>query len=139
LSADIFVGIIAPYRDQIAMIKRLLKQPPLSPAAARRLKVGTVHAFQGSEADIIIWDLVDSRHHRIGKLFHGEAGNRLVNVAISRAQGKLVIVGDPDTFWQAPGSDMVQALRPILTRHFHQNSGNVVSLQELPGQLSATA
>lgn len=136
LSADCFVGIIAPYRDHIAMVKRLLKQPPLTQAMARRLKVGTVHAFQGSEADIIIWDLVDSRHRRIGKLFHGESGNRLVNVAISRAQGKLVVVGDPDTFWQAPSSDMVQALRPILTKHFNQNSGNVVYLHELAALLS---
>jgi hypothetical protein len=48
------IGVITPYRAQANLIRRLLKEPPLPPEVALRLKIGTVHAFQGSEADVII-------------------------------------------------------------------------------------
>jgi len=53
------------------------------------IKAGTIHTFQGTESDIMIWDLVDSPRNRVGKLYMEETGERLVNVAISRAKSKL--------------------------------------------------
>jgi superfamily I DNA and/or RNA helicase len=82
-SSDVIVGVAAPYRAQVTHIKRLLRAPSLPPEQANRLRIGTVHAFQGSEADVIIWDLVETRNHKIGRLYQQETGNRLTNVAIT--------------------------------------------------------
>ena len=108
------IGVITPYRAQVALIKRLVKDAGLAPTQLERIRIGTVHAFQGSEADVVVWDLVDSRSAPVGRLYHGEAGNRLANVAISRAQGKLIVVGDPDSFFETRGAEMVKALKNIL-------------------------
>jgi superfamily I DNA and/or RNA helicase len=125
------VGVIAPYRGQVTYIRRLVREIPLRLEQTKRLRLGTVHAFQGSEADVIVWDLVDTRNHKIGRLYHQDAGERLTNVAISRAKGKLVIVGDPDAFFLAPGKESVGKLRNILAIHFHSNSPRVVAARDV--------
>lgn len=114
LRADltIHVGIVTPYRAQARLIKNLIKEAQLN--AGDRITVGTVHAYQGSEADIILWDLVESQATPIGRLFRGDDGNRLCNVAISRAKGKLVMVGELQAFRDGGQSDAVGALRNIL-------------------------
>jgi hypothetical protein len=135
------VGIIAPYRAQVTLLRRLLKERGLAKDQARRIRLGTVHAFQGSEADVIIWDLVETREHKIGRLYHEEAGDRLSNVAISRAQGKLIIVGDPEAFFHAPGQESVGKLRGILALNFHGTSPRVIraaELQTMPGSTTLT-
>ncbi len=129
--SDAIVGIIAPYRAQVSLIRRLLKDQGLASDQARRIRLGTVHAFQGSEADVIIWDLVETRDHKIGRLYQKEAGERLSNVAISRAQGKLIFVGDPEAFFCAPGQESVGKLRGILSLNFHEMSPLVIRATEL--------
>ena len=57
-----------------------------------------MHAFQGSESDVVIVDLVESRNDKIGKLYHCSTGNRLANVAISRAKDKLILIGSERFF-----------------------------------------
>lgn len=60
-----------------------------------RLEAGTVHQFQGSEADVVIFDMVDGRGRgSVGKLLEHDEGLRLVNVAVTRARGKLVVLAD---------------------------------------------
>jgi superfamily I DNA and/or RNA helicase len=125
------VGLITPCRAQVSLIKRLLRDTNLPNSSRVRLKIGTVHAFQGSEADVIIWDLVDSEHHSIGKPYQGETGNRLANVAITRARTKLVLVGDRNVFLEGRGSNMVGAFRNILGLHFLPRLGNVILTREL--------
>jgi len=124
------VGIVTPYRAQVSLIKRL-RDESLPKEAARRINVGTVHAFQGSESDVIIWDLVETRNHSIGRLYRQATGDRLTNVAISRAKGKLIIIGDRDAFSHAPGGDLVRRLRPLLTMNFSARSPNVISVRDL--------
>lgn len=126
---DFLVGIVAPYRGQVTRIRRLLRERSLSKDQVRRLRLGTVHAFQGSQAAVIIWDLVENRNHKIGRLYHKEAGDRLTNVAISRAQGKLILVGDPDAFHLAPGNESVGKIRAILAQHFHSKSPLVINAE----------
>ena len=63
-----------------------------------RVKIGTIHSFQGSGFDVIIYDIVDNSEKNIGNLYKGINGERLVNVALSRAKHKLIIVGDPKVF-----------------------------------------
>ncbi len=125
------VGLITPYRAQVALVKRLLKDMKLPAEQSDRIIVGTVHAFQGAEADIIICDLVDSHDQPIGKLYKGDTGNRLVNVAISRAQGKLVLIGDPDTFLNGSGYQAVDRFRNILSLRFSVAQGNVIQAKDL--------
>jgi hypothetical protein len=129
------IGVVTPYRGQVSEIKRRLKELGLTRDQHHRVKVGTVHAFQGSEADVIVWDLVDTRDFRIGRLYQGDGGDRLCNVAISRAKGKLIIVGDPDAFLFAPGREMVKQTRNILAREFVSGRGNRVAAADILNSL----
>lgn len=101
------IGVVAPYNGQVQSIQGLLNSTMLTREELDRVKVGTIHSFQGSEHDIIIWDVVDSTDRRIGQLYKGETGERLVNVAISRAKQKLIVIGDPKVFTLADDLDGV--------------------------------
>jgi len=88
------VGVILPYRAQVEQIKKRL---PLSTALEHfqdSIDVNSVDAFQGQERDIIFISLVRSNHS-------GEIGflkeYRRMNVAMTRARHRLVIVGDSAT------------------------------------------
>ena len=90
------IGVIAPYRAQVGLLKNLVKEHPKLRLQLERklLRISTIHTFQGSEQDIIFYDMVDTAKTGAGQLYEGETGSRLVNVAISRAKSHLVIVGD---------------------------------------------
>lgn len=95
------IGIISPYRAQVNEYKRFFKESNLSKELTSRLKIGTIHTFQGSEADTIIFDTVDTSDIGVGRLFHHEQGERLINVAISRAKDTLIVVGDLEVFYKS--------------------------------------
>ncbi len=95
------IGIISPYRAQINDYKRFFKESNLSEELLRRIKIGTIHTFQGSEADTIIFDMVDTTDIGVGRLFHHEQGERLINVAISRAKDTLIVFGDLEAFYKS--------------------------------------
>lgn len=92
------VSIITPYSNQAELINHLLKAA--SPENKNRINVScdTVHKFQGSEEDIIIFDSVDScSFEKPGYMLRSNENNislRLFNVSMSRAKGKFVFVGD---------------------------------------------
>lgn len=85
------IGIITPYNAQSRLIQRLFKDLRLS---EEKVKAATVHRFQGSEQDLIIFDAVDGYPKReVGRLLAGGMNStamRLSNVTISRARGKFV-------------------------------------------------
>jgi len=87
------VGIIAPYRPQVSLIRDLLDEYRL-----KSISVGTVHRFQGSERSTIILDLTDSPPHRLGTFLRPislrDTGARLLNVALSRARQHLFVVAN---------------------------------------------
>lgn len=97
---NIEIGIITPYAAQAQRIKKMVTEKVKSDnnPKYRLIKTGTVHSFQGDESDIIIFDVVDNSIEGPGKLFKDRTGERLFNVAISRARGKLIVIGDPDLF-----------------------------------------
>ena len=97
------IGIITPYRGQVKLLQDLINERKYSNKFKEILKIGTIHAFQGSECDLIILDTVDSIDENIGKLFRFEMGKRLVNVALSRAKYKLIVCGDLDVFIRGKG------------------------------------
>jgi len=101
------IGILTPYRGQVRRIRELVNRSKYSEEFKSQLKIGTVHAFQGGECDVIIFDTVDSKHEKIGKLYHFETGKRMVNVALSRAKHKLIVCGDLDVFLEGQGHNSV--------------------------------
>lgn len=89
------VAIITPYRAQYKMLRDWIKEGRRNVQFHALMEAGTVHQFQGSEADIVIFDLVEGRGRpHLGVLLRGETGQRLVNVAITRACEKLFVIAD---------------------------------------------
>ncbi|MBD2261231.1 AAA domain-containing protein [Pseudanabaena sp. FACHB-2040] len=84
------IGIITPYNAQSRLIHRMLRDLGISD----QVKASTVHRFQGSERNVIVFDAVDSLPQaNIGLPLQGgqkSTAMRLANVAISRAQGKFI-------------------------------------------------
>lgn len=97
-SERISIAIISPYRAQVKLLKYAIRQElraDMSPYKAIELEAGTVHQFQGSDADVVIFDMVDGPGRpRLGNLLRDDTGIRLVNVAITRAKGKFVLLAD---------------------------------------------
>lgn len=102
------IGVITPYRGQVKILKEGIKQLQYSSNRKNLVKIGTIHSFQGSECDIIIFDLVDSMHEKIGRLYQHNTGERLVNVGLSRAKSKLIIVGDLNVFYSGLGNNNIE-------------------------------
>ena len=87
-------GIITPYRGQARLLRRLLKMQHYFRRLKRHITVGTVDGFQGQERDVIVISLVrDNAEGSIGFL----RDLRRMNVAMTRARMKLIIVGNADT------------------------------------------
>lgn len=90
------VGVIAPYQAQA----RLLRALAGGIETEHPITCATVHQFQGSELDIVIYDAVDCyRMPYPGTLLtsmQNDCANRLFNVAMSRARGKFIVVGNRD-------------------------------------------
>ena len=86
------VSIIAPYRAQVHLIERLLRLQGL----ADLVQAGTVHRFQGRQSDVVIFDTVTTANIARTMLGWGHedaAPHKLINVAITRAKGKLILIG----------------------------------------------
>lgn len=91
------VGIISPYRGQVRLLQTMLNDNHRSAVAL--LDVDTVDSFQGSECDVIIISLVRSNTEQdIGFL----KDIRRMNVAMTRARRKLIIIGDGSTIAAHP-------------------------------------
>ena len=110
--ADFSIGIITPYKGQVSLLRALKREREYEEKFDNRIKIGTVHTFQGSECDIIIFDMVDcfdmenGKPNKIGRLYAGNAGERLLNVAVSRARHKLIVVCDPEYIKNIPGNKL---------------------------------
>jgi ATP-dependent RNA/DNA helicase IGHMBP2 len=98
---ELRIGVISPYRAQINYLKDQIEQiPELHELTLKKLlSVGTVDSFQGQERDIIYISMVRSNDRgEIGFL----ADIRRMNVGMTRAKKKLVIVGDSATLTYDP-------------------------------------
>lgn len=112
---EIKVGIITPYRGQVALCKKIINgDDKINESQRSRIKVGTIHAFQGDESDVIILDICDAMNRGVGRLYHGETGDRLINVAVSRAQGKLIVVGNLHVFLSGSGHTRIKKFAGFL-------------------------
>ena len=99
LDEHIDVGIISPYRAQVQLLRRLVGQHAFFKPYRHLISINTVDGFQGQERDIIIISLVRSnKEGQIGFL----RDLRRMNVAITRARMKLIIIGDSSTMGHHP-------------------------------------
>ena len=90
------IGVISPYRHQNNLIYGELRTKKFSAAVIEQIRVDTVDRYQGDEREIILLSLTNSNElNAIGQL-HREW--RRMNVSISRAKAKLVIIGNKQTF-----------------------------------------
>ncbi len=93
------VGIISPYRAQVQYLRRLLRSNAYFKPLRSLITVNTVDGFQGQERDIIVISLVrDNDQGDIGFL----RDLRRMNVAITHARMKLIIMGNADTMTRHP-------------------------------------
>jgi DNA polymerase III delta prime subunit len=88
------IGIITPYRAQASFIRKLA----LDSGFGTEVEVATVHRFQGRQKEIIIFDISDSDPHKPSRLVSGRTTEhlKLLNVAISRPQDKLLVIANLD-------------------------------------------
>ena len=94
LEERIDVGVISPYRAQVQYLRQMVKKEPFFKPYRSLISINTVDGFQGQERDIILISLV--RNNPKGDIgFLGDL--RRMNVAITRARMKLIILGDKMT------------------------------------------
>ena len=99
LNERLDVGVISPYRAQVQYLRSQLKKKEYFKPFRSLITVNTVDGFQGQERDIIVISLVRSNDEgQIGFL----RDLRRMNVAITRARMKLIILGDAQTMTRHP-------------------------------------
>ncbi len=99
LDERIDVGVISPYRAQVQYLRRMIKKREFFKPYRSLITINTVDGFQGQERDVILISLVRSNAEgQIGFL----RDLRRMNVAITRARMKLIILGDTATMSRHP-------------------------------------
>jgi hypothetical protein len=98
-SYQMHIGVISPYRPQAQAVQMWLRKHEI-----KKVTAGTVHQFQGSEFPLVIWDTVESpsstaeapSHRFTDDVRYPQDTINLLNVAVSRAKGKLIILANVD-------------------------------------------
>lgn len=98
------VGVIVPYRNQIAMIRKEIKK--LEIPLLMDITVDTVERYQGSERDFIIYSFTVQKNYQLRFLTEnvfeedGQVIDRKLNVALTRARKQLFLIGNPQILSQ---------------------------------------
>ncbi|WP_109003336.1 caspase, EACC1-associated type [Streptomyces rishiriensis] len=97
LPPEASVGVVTPFAPQAEALRRRLQ-----PYDEERLRIGTVHTFQGGERDVMVFTLVagDGMHPGAVEWVGGQLN--LWNVAVTRARSHLIVVGDKER-WRKRG------------------------------------
>ena len=99
LEERIDVGLISPYKAQVQYLRQLIKRDAFFKPYRHLITINTVDGFQGQERDVILISLVRANEEgQIGFL----NDLRRMNVAITRARMKLIILGDASTLTKHP-------------------------------------
>jgi superfamily I DNA and/or RNA helicase len=119
------VAIITPYAAQARLIRPLVA----AGAPSSEITCATVHRFQGAEADVVIIDLVDAAPLPPGRLLNdqssGSAARALLNVSVSRARARLIVLADL-AYFHAQGSSAVVDLLRCLEQRGWTCSGRLI-------------
>ena len=122
------LGVCTPYAAQAKLLKKILSSHQLE----NRVSAGTVHRFQGDEKETIILDISDSWGEKhVGVFLQAdrpeEAGAKLFNVAVSRAQKHLIVFANL-TFLEDKLPDLA-ILRELL--YTVQSKGKVIDVRDV--------
>lgn len=116
------VGIVTPYAAQTRLIRAMLADEKI-----KEISCATVHQFQGSERNVIVFDAVESYPTtKTGWLVtnnNNDSVTRLINVAITRTRAKLIAVAN-ETFWFnrfEGGNNLLY----LLIKHLKQKGNNI--------------
>jgi superfamily I DNA and/or RNA helicase len=94
IETKLSIGIISPYKEQVNWLKEELKVFEINQSIIEEFRINTIDGFQGQECDVVYISLVRSNNEQIIGFL---ADLRRMNVAITRAKKKLVIIGDSAT------------------------------------------
>ncbi|SFG35321.1 AAA domain-containing protein [Prevotella sp. KH2C16] len=95
------VGVIVPYRNQIAMIRKNIEQQGVP--ELQQVSIDTVERYQGSQRDVIIYSFTIQHQYQLDFLTSntfaedGRLIDRKLNVAMTRARRQLILTGNPET------------------------------------------
>ena len=93
------IGIISPYKGQVQLLRRMLRKNSYWKPLRHLISINTVDGFQGQERDIILISMVrNNEQGQVGFL----SDLRRMNVAITRARMKLIIIGHSPTLCRHP-------------------------------------
>lgn len=105
-NADKTVGVIVPYRNQIAMIRKEIEKTGIK--ALDGISIDTVERYQGSQRDVIIYSFTIQQAHQLDFLTantfteDGHEIDRKLNVALTRARKQLILTGNVRTLSASP-------------------------------------
>lgn len=122
------IGIVTPYNAQGKLITTCLEDEGFT---REKVMASTIHKFQGNERECIIFDVVDGPPYRGGILLRGSFTNsnagKLINVAVSRAEGKFIFIGNSQYIRNEfdDNDAIVHVLEEI------QNSGKIVDSRDI--------
>jgi ATP-dependent RNA/DNA helicase IGHMBP2 len=88
------IAIISPYKEQLHVLQEQLQHTPALQAYAHKITVNTIDSFQGQERDIVYISMTRTNANGIIGFL---ADTRRMNVAMTRARKKLVVIGDSAT------------------------------------------
>ena len=91
---DYSYAIIAPYKAQVELLRYFLSELKYPPIIFKRISINSVDAFQGQERDIVLISLTRSNTQGIIGFLSEE---KRLNVAMTRAKYKLLLIGDSAT------------------------------------------
>ncbi|MEV7008938.1 AAA domain-containing protein [Streptosporangium sp. NPDC051022] len=103
LPAEATIGVVTPFKPQQEALRERLSHE-------KRVRVGTVHTFQGGECDAMVFSLVAAEGMHSGAISWVDRQLNLWNVAVTRARSHLVVVGDPE-LWRERGGVGAALLR----------------------------
>lgn len=93
------VGLISPYKGQVRLLRRLIKKDSYWKPFRHLITINTVDGFQGQERDIVVISMVRSnKDGQVGFL----RDLRRMNVALTRARMKLILIGNRETLCRHP-------------------------------------
>ncbi len=113
-SIENLVGIITPFRGQRKILYKLLREAGFD---TNRMKVGTVHALQGAEREIILFSPVYGAGDVKVMFFDRNNRPNMLNVAVSRAKQSFIVVGNENLFvtgQATPSSKLWSYLKKLL-------------------------
>jgi len=113
-----YIGIVTPYTAQRECIKERMQGKDLEIYC----RVGTVHAFQGMEFRVVIFDVVEAPDLRIAPFLRegwGSDAMRLLNVAVTRTRDKLLIVANLPHIHKQPASSMLRQIMLLAVQKRH--------------------